>query len=576
MTFPEDLKVQPDIPDINECRIEALHESGLLRLASSDQAIYDYYTRLVSDLLEVPVSLISLVDSDRQVFISKCVPDGPLKSLNGTCLRKSLCKLVVDAGATVKITNTQESEAVSEPGVFVDTGIIGYLGSPLITNEGHVLGALCAIDQMPRQWTAKEILILEAMARSIMLECRLRLKGNKLEELNARLESALHHKSDFLANMSHELRNPLNAVIGFSQILANHELQPTLREAVGIINASANHLHTLINDVLEMSKIDSGVVEVAEEDFEIRRLAGDVIEMFQLSAAGKDILLELEFNSECPTWMSGDCQKVRQILINLVGNAVKFTDRGGVTLRIEDDEMEPSCRLGESHQGTRLRFVISDTGPGLEKEEIDWLFVPFHQTKTGAKHPGGTGLGLAISQKFAQLLGGNIIAESPGKEGSTFSFSLGFKPAEASHVKAAKPLLPSNGRFDFGGVERKILIVDDIRVNRVLLKTLLSDSPFDFKEAENGAVAVEIAQAWCPDLILMDIKMPVMNGLDATRMIKSSMANPPVVVAVTGNAFDVDRERILAGGCDAFIRKPYQSSEIFDTIDRLLSVSLIS
>jgi signal transduction histidine kinase/ligand-binding sensor domain-containing protein/DNA-binding response OmpR family regulator len=399
-----------------------------------------------------------------------------------------------------------------------------------------------------------------------------------LEEVRASkdaAEAANRAKSAFLANMSHEFRTPLNAILGFSQLMlrpgsrpapAGHELTPDQRENLQVIVHSGEHLLGLINDVLEMSKIEAGRTTLNEQGFDLQRMLDGLEEMFGLRARQKGLGLSCELAADVPRYVQADEGKLRQVLMNLLGNAVKFTSQGGVVLRVR--------RLNEppAQAACRLSFEVEDSGPGISPEEQQALFRPFAQAASGQRAQEGTGLGLAISRQFAQLMGGTLDLSSEPGRGSAFTLVVPVQSLEAGDLRTALPtrrvVALEPGQADF-----RVLVVDDKEVNRQLLVRSLTPLGFLVREAENGQQAIEAWEAWSPQVILMDMRMPVMDGYEATRRIKATTrGQATVIVAVTASALEEERAVILSEGCDAYIRKPFREDELLDTLAEHLGV----
>ncbi|MGD8751432.1 MAG: PAS domain S-box protein [Anaerolineales bacterium] len=386
-------------------------------------------------------------------------------------------------------------------------------------------------------------------------------------------ESANQAKSIFLANMSHELRTPLNAILGFTQLMdGDPNLTAGQQENLEIINQSGEHLLALINDVLEMSKIEAGRVKLGENPFDLHYLLGSLEEVFRFQAENKGLDLRFQFTEDVPHYAISDEGKLRQVLNNLLGNAVKFTKEGSVEL-IVSASPDKSGKM-------ELHFDIYDTGPGIAPEELESVFDPFVQAgdRTGSmstQTPDGTGLGLSISRQFVHLMGGDISASSKLGQGSHFSFSIHVRVAGAEEVPTTEPkrdvlrLVP-------GQPVCRLLVVEDRETNRRLLVKLLERLGFEVQEATNGQEAIDVWQRWEPHLIWMDMRMPVMNGREATKRIKSMPGGQSVaIIALTATAFDEDREQILLDGCDDFVRKPFRKEEIFKMLIKHLDVQFI-
>ncbi len=380
-------------------------------------------------------------------------------------------------------------------------------------------------------------------------------------------EAANLAKSKFLANMSHELRTPLNAILGFARLMSrDSSLARSHQENLQIINSSGEHLLELINDVLDMSKIEAGKATLQESNFNLPSLLNDLKAMFALRAKSKGLKLNFIADESLPRYIRGDRQKLRQVLINLLSNAIKFTAEGSVTLRAEANITEAP---------PTLLFTVEDTGTGIAPEEIDSLFQAFAQTQTGYKAQEGTGLGLAISYHFVRLMGGDIAVSSLLERGSSFKFSLLLNALEDMEEITTPPTAKVIGLAPHQS-EYRILVVEDKFNNRQLLLKLLEPIGFQVKAATNGQEAIAIWSSWSPHLIWMDMRMPVMNGDEATRKIKATTkGQATVIVALTASVFEEHKGIVLSTGCDDFVRKPFKEEEIFEKMAQYLGVRYI-
>ncbi len=389
----------------------------------------------------------------------------------------------------------------------------------------------------------------------------------ELEGARDSAEMANRAKGAFLANMSHELRTPLNAILGFSQLMSNHpNLDPEQKDHLGIINRSGEHLLTLINDVLEMSKIEAGRTTLQLNSFDLHKLLDEVEDMLNLRAMNNGLRLLVEKAEGTPQYIQADEGKLRQILINLISNAIKFTKEGGVSIRV---------RHYESSGSHRLAFEIEDSGPGIAEEDLETLFDAFVQTRQGTTFKEGTGLGLSISREFVRLMGGDIHVSSEIGRGSIFKFDVEVALAEASNVPVEQParqvvgLAPNQPMY-------RILIVDDQEENRKLLVSLLEPLGFDVREAVNGLEAVNMWRSWDPHLIWMDMRMPVLDGYKATNRIRSlPNGGDPVIIALTASAFEENRAMSLEAGAYDFVRKPFRNEEIYERIAKHLEIKFM-
>lgn len=415
---------------------------------------------------------------------------------------------------------------------------------------------------------------------------QLQISRQQLENYSHRLEqkaqeanAANRAKSEFLANMSHELRTPLNAILGFSQLMERDSaLTGRQRASLTTINRSGEHLLNLINDVLEMSKIEAGRVTLNPVPFDLHRLLQTMREMFQIRAAAKQLSLQFEIAPDLPQSVFSDEGKLRQVLINLLSNAVKFTQKGGVTLR--GSVVNSRKQLRTDKEQLTLHFEVEDTGRGIAPEEIDTLFQPFVQTTSGMEAREGTGLGLSISRQFVRLMGGNIQITSTVGQGSTFCFDMQVTLVDSSNVplistrRRVLQLAPNQPKY-------RILVVDDRPENRDLIAELLALVGFEIRVAENGQAAIGQWQAWHPNLIWMDMRMPVMDGYQATRYIRTvEMQTFPqhqqtIIIALTASAFEEQQANIIAVGCNDFVRKPFREQVIFEKMADHLGVQYI-
>lgn len=457
--------------------------------------------------------------------------------------------------------------------------IQSYFGTPLMGSGGNVIGHLAVLDNQPMPPSRSRELILQIFAARAGAELERQTFENEIQQAREMADSANRAKSEFLANVSHELRTPLNAILGFTQlILSEEQLDTKNREYLDIVNRSGAHLLTLINDVLEMSKIEAGKAAFRKNSFDLQALLNTLENLFSLRAQAKRLQLRIECDPSIPQHIETDESKLRQVLINLLGNAVKFTQDGHVVLRVEAVPNSLAATIAATAPQPAdcyLRFEVEDTGPGIAPKEIESLFDPFIQTAAGQRSQEGTGLGLPISQQFVRLMGGELTVKTAPRQGSTFSFTIAAVPAASASSTA-----PSEGlvieRLAPHQPEYRLLVVEDQPANRLLLVRLLGAAGFLVRIAENGAAAVEEAIAWKPHLIWMDIRMPIMDGYEATRRIKAAEIDPvPTIIAITASAFEEERTQATAAGCDGFVRKPFKVAQIFNTISAHLPVKYL-
>ncbi|MEM9508763.1 MAG: response regulator [Cyanobacteria bacterium P01_E01_bin.35] len=419
----------------------------------------------------------------------------------------------------------------------------------------------------------------------------------KVEERTAQLEESIHNteaalaqaqnanqaKSRFLANMSHELRTPLNAILGFTQLMTRDaSIGKEQQENLKIINRSGEHLLRLINDILEMSKIEVGQITLNESRFDLYLMLKSIEEMLHLKAAAKNLKLLFDIPQDVPQVIYTDEGKLRQIIINLLGNALKFTEQGSITLKVrwEESNQLAQDRIDFLFSDTySLFFSVEDTGPGIEPEEMAQLFTPFEQTKIGRVSNEGTGLGLSICYKFVELMGGELKAQSTVGLGSCFFFNILLRNEPTSILESVSQIVPEQRKIIGLAPEQRqyrILAVDDVAASRLLLNKLLTEIGFVVKEAGDGQEAIALWREWQPDLILMDMRMPVIDGYEATKQIKAEAKDQEtIIIALTASAFEEERVVILSAGCDDFMRKPFQEAELLTKIGQYLEIEYL-
>lgn len=432
---------------------------------------------------------------------------------------------------------------------------------PILDSQGHPIYLLGISEDITEQKAAER----ELQRHRDHLEELVKERTAQLTAAKDQAEAANRAKSVFLANMSHELRTPMNAILGYSQLMQRDTLlSATQRKFLSTINRSGEHLLALINEVLEISKIEAQEISMDQATFGLRTLFHDLELMFRIRTDARGLHFKMSGVEEVPQYVVGDVNKVRQILINLLGNAVKFTEAGSILMRVEVGE-EPS---GDMH----LKVEVEDTGVGIAESEAGKVFQYFEQTASGRRSRSGSGLGLAISRRYARLMGGDITFVSEKGKGSTFRLEIPVKEAEVSDFQE-KPRIRRVVGLEPGREVPRILVAEDVIESRTLLVRLLEEVGFQVREAVNGRQAVEMTHGWRPHFIWMDIRMPVMDGLEAARRIKATEAGrSTIVAAVTAHALEEEKGVILEAGCDDFVRKPYREQEIFEVMAKHLGL----
>ena len=377
-------------------------------------------------------------------------------------------------------------------------------------------------------------------------------------------EEAVKSKQQFLSNMSHEIRTPMNAIIGFTKVVLKTDLTPKQKEYVQAIKVSGDAMVVLINDILDLAKVDSGKMIFEQAPFKLEASMAAMLHLFETKIQEKNLKLEKKYDSKIPTVLLGDATRLHQIILNLVSNAVKFTTNGKITVATN--------LIHENEDTVVIAFSVSDTGIGILDAEIDTIFENFQQaTSSTSRIYGGTGLGLAIVKQLVEAQGGSIVVKSTLKKGSTFSFTMPFKKTSQSAIAETEIL-----ELDHEITNLKILVVEDIPLNQLLMRTLLDDFGFDCEITSNGRIAVEKLKTNSYDIILMDLQMPEMDGFEATKYIRSELKLDIPILALTADVTTVDVEKCKLVGMDDYLAKPVDEKQLYTKIVSLVKKNLMN
>lgn len=559
----------PSVPENEEARLEKLESYQILdTLPERD---FDDLTALAAFICNSPIALISLVDEKRQWFKS---PFG--LNAKETSREISFCGHVVAEEEMLIVPDaTQDHRFFDNPLVTGDPNIRFYAGAPLVAPGSLFLGTLCVIDDKTRQISEEQITMLNALARQVVSQFELRLNIEKLKRVQQELEASAQSERDsnraktlFLANMTHEIRTPLNGVTGMVELLANTPVSARQKEYLDLAMISANALHSLISDTLEISRIEAEQLDIVLTPFSLPNVITNVIQPMTAVAEAKGLNLVMQVDPEIPDQLIGDPSRLIQILNNLLGNGIKFTTEGEVKLEAKF--------AGKRDGLVSVCIVVSDTGIGIPPDKLESIFGVFSQLNTSTtRKNSGAGLGLAIVKKLTRRMGGEVQVKSELGEGASFILDLQFQEPSPSETtvevfESSPPTIEANSE----SCAKQILVVEDNQINQTVVVEMLRDRNHQANVAENGREALEKVNQQSFDLILMDMQMPSMDGIEATQLIRSreqSEGLPRVpIIGLSANALSDDRRGCLSAGMDEYLTKPIQKDMLLGTIDRFL------
>ncbi len=441
-----------------------------------------------------------------------------------------------------------------------EAGVVRDLEVRMMTRDGEVIDGLLSAIRTSRGHG-------EAISLAFIVDVtEQRRVGLELQRAKETAEAANRAKSEFLANMSHELRTPLNGVLGYAQILARRaDLDAELQQAAGVIQRSGEHLLALINEVLDLARIEAGRLEIQPAPFDLLDLMSDIADLSRPRAEDKGLAFHYRAMPGVPPGVVGDAKRLRQVMLNLISNAIKFTPEGGVSVRLE-----LAGEAGPRDGAARLRFSVEDTGIGIAAEAIDTIFQPFHQLRGGGQHVEGTGLGLSICREIARLMGGALRVDSAAGRGATFSLELELPVVSGWRRHAGQG---ECRRIGYRGPRRSVLVVDDRWENRAVVAGLLRPLGFEVREAEGGAEALAAVEQATPDAIIVDLVMPEMDGFELVQRLRArpELATRPIV-ASSASVFESNRRASLEAGCDDFVPKPVQAGLLLERLGERLGL----
>lgn len=541
--------LQP-LPQNELDRLAALKRYNILD--TLPEHVFDDATKLVSYICNVPIAHISFIDENRQWFKSEIgigVSEVPREI--------SFCRYTIIESEMVEINDTHLSERFkNDPNVIDGFKIRFYAGIPLTTPDGYNIGTICALDHISKELNDSQRNALSIIAKHIINQLELSSKNIELNDQRKIAERAVLAKDSFLANMSHEIRTPLNAIIGFTDLLSQTILDKVQRDYINNVQIAEENLLLVINDILDLSKIESGNLIIDAHPFNLKNTLKHVYDLLKVKVPA-NVEFNLFLDAEMPEMVIGDQGRLNQILVNLTGNALKFTEEGEVTISVK--------KVAEADENYSLRFSVKDTGIGIQEEKLKTIFERFTQAEESTTRKfGGTGLGLNIVKQLIELQNAQIQVKSKEGRGSEFFFTLTYKKAD--HVETVvEPVLEYNPE------KLKILLCEDNLLNQKLAKSVISNFGFDLDIAENGEAGIALLSKNKYDLVLMDLQMPIRDGYQTTHYIRNELNLTIPIIAMTAHSLVGEQERCFKEGMNGYVPKPFKQAALLEAIKTVMN-----
>ncbi|QGK74219.1 ATP-binding protein [Flavobacterium sp. SLB02] len=542
--------LQQPIPHNELERLAALKRYNILDTLPEDA--FDDATKLVSYICGVPIAHISFIDQNRQWFKSEIgigVSEVPREI--------TFCRYTILESEMVEIPDTHANERFkNDPNVTGGFKVRFYAGVPLTTPDGYNIGTICAIDHVAKELNKDQRNALTIIGKHVINQLELTTKNIELAAQKKIADRAVFAKDSFLANMSHEIRTPLNAIIGFTDLLAQTRLDAIQRDYIESVQIAEENLLLIVNDILDLSKIESGNLTIEAQPFNLKNTLKHVYDLLKVKVQ-KDVEFNLFLDADMPENVIGDQGRLNQILMNLAGNALKFTEDGEVTVSVK--------KVAETADNYSLRFSVKDTGIGIKEDKLKTIFERFTQAEESTTRKfGGTGLGLNIVKQLVELQNSIIHVKSKEGRGSEFFFVLTYK--KSNQIETADETL---SEYNLGKL--KILLCEDNVLNQKLVKNVIFNFGFELDIAENGEIGIGLLSKNKYDLILMDLQMPVKDGYQTTKYIRNEMNMTIPIIAMTAHSLVGEQQLCFDVGMDAYVPKPFKQPLLLEAIKTVLS-----
>ncbi|EMO53249.1 GAF domain-containing hybrid sensor histidine kinase/response regulator [Leptospira noguchii] len=539
-------------------RLRALHSYQILDTASEEK--FDSLTQIAAYICNSSMALISLVDTNRLWFKSKLGMKESESARN-----TSFCQYAIMQDDLLEIKDALENEIFkNKPSVLGPPYIRFYVGTPLKTPDGFNIGTLCVFDSQPNHLNPQQKTILKALSNQIIYNFELNKKNIELLIIQKKEEELQKSKSLFFANMSHEIRTPVHGILGVSGLLSETKLQQEQVEYVNTIQRSGKLLLNLLNDILDFSKLESFNMKIEIIAFDLMDLLKDVFYLFEADAKRKNIEFKLVGKQPSYLIVSTDPHRLKQILVNLISNAIKFTEKGSILIQFDFKSDLKQCNL---------QIQIKDTGVGIPEQKLKELFQAYRQVDSSVSRKyGGTGLGLSISKSLAEMMNLKLTAQSVINQGSIFEISGQIPLAEKSEVYfELKKTAPNADQTPIQSLN--ILVAEDNETNQMLIKKILEKLGYKPVIVSNGLEALRHVEAHKTDILFLDIQMPELNGIEAAKILtrQNDSSVRPYIIAMTANASQTDKEDCMASGIDQYISKPFHKEEIANLLNQFIS-----